>query len=224
MDEEAKAIWYVLRELLRESEDDARRIPPGFDLARSFTLLDQVALERRMRHGVNRAFRQGEMILLRLPSRDARVAAVSCLRDVDRGGAAWRFYLGMWLRDESFVGIRFEPPGDSDSHSYYHSQLCSTMGDKSGIAGALAVPERYPAWPLPAASSLELLLCLVVSIHGRADFNDLRGRIKADRAMQQNRLLVKALDEVASRLTARAVEPSAVSGLVEPSGSGGLTT
>ncbi len=206
-EEEARAIWYVLRELLKASEDDTRRIPPGLDLERNFTLLDQVALEQRMRHGTSRAFHQGEMILLRLPSRDARVAAVSCLRDVDRGGAVWRFYLGMWLRDESFVGIRFEPPGGSDGHSYYHSQLCSTMGDKSRIAGALRVPERYPAWPLPAASSLELLLCLVVSIHGMAGFNDLRGRIKADRAMQQNRLLVKALDEVATRLTVRVVKP-----------------
>ena len=171
-----------------------------------FTLLSEVTLQQRMRHSPWE-FKRGEVVLLRPPSRDAEFAVISCKREVNGGHTAWRFYLGLWLGRHRFVGIRFEPPGDSDSHSYYHSQLCSTMGDESRIAGALRVPERYPAWPLPAASSLELLLCLVVSIHGRADFNDLRGRIKADRAMQQNRLLVKALDEVASRLTARAVKP-----------------
>ena len=206
-EEEATAIWYVLRELLKASESDARRIPNGLDLEHSLALLDRVALEQRMRHGASRAFQQGEMILLRSPSRDALVAAVSCLRGVDRGGAAWRFYLGMWLRDERFVGVRFEPPGDEVNHSYYHSQLCTTMGNKSRIAGALQVPERHPAWPLPAASSLELLLCLVVSIHGMAGFNDLRDCIKADHAMKKNRLLVKALDKIAGLPTAQLVEP-----------------
>ena len=106
------------------------------------------------------------------------------------------------------------------------------MGDRAPVAGALEVPERYPAWPLPAASSLELLLCLVVSIHGMASFNDLRGRIKGDLAMEQNAetddgdsnrrreqrgrkrtqrprhsLLVKALDKIAGLPTARLVEP-----------------
>ena len=76
------------------------------------------------------------------------------------------------------------------------------MGDHASVADALEVPERYPAWPLPAASSLELLLCLVVSIHGMASFNDLRGRIKGDLTMQQNRLLVKALDKMAGLPTA----------------------
>ena len=149
-----------------------------------------------MRHDPRRAFQQGEVIQLRPPSRDAEVAAVSCRRETS-GDAAWRFYLGMWLRNRRFVGLRFEPPGHEQNHSYYHSQLCSTMGDKSRIAGALQVPERCPALPLPASSSLELLLCLVVSIHGMADFNDLRGRIKAHDAMQQNRLLVRALDKMA---------------------------
>ena len=197
-EEEAKAIWYVLRELLKDGKDaDPKRTPDVLHLDRRFTPLDQVTLQQRMTHGASRAFKQDEIILLRLPSRDADVAAISCLQDVDRDGPAWRFYLGMWLPDERFVGVRFEPPGDQKNHSYYHSQLCTTMGDKSRIACALQVPERYPAWPLPAASSLELLLCLVVSIHGMAGFNDLRGRIKGDRAMQQNRLLVKALDKMA---------------------------
>ena len=81
------------------------------------------------------------------------------------------------------------------------------MGNHASGADALEVPERYPAWPLPTSSSLELLLCLVVSIHGMAGFNDLRGRIKGDLAMQQNRLLVKALDKTAGLPTARLVEP-----------------
>ena len=229
-DEEAKAIWYVLEELRKDGQGvSRRRIRSTGDLERMFRLLDQKTLERRLRNDPSRAFQQGEVIQLRPPARDADVAAVSCRRD---GDAAWRFYLGLWLRNGRFVGVRFEPPGDEENHSYYHSQLCSSMGDRASVADALDVPERYPAWPLPAASSLELLLCLVVSIHGMAGFNDLRGRIKGDLAMEQNAetddgdsnrrreqrgrkrtqrprhsLLVKALDKIAGLPTARLVEP-----------------
>ena len=231
-DEEAKAIWYVLEELRKDGQDvDQERIPLGPDAERMFTLLDQITLQRRLRNDPSRAFQPGEVIQLRPPSRDADVAAVSCRRDTN-GDAAWRFYLGLW-RDGRFVGVRFEPPGDDENHSYYHSQLCSSMGDRASVPDALDVPERYPAWPLPAASSLELLLCLVVSIHGMAGFKDLQGRIKGDFAMEQNaetddgdsnrrreqrgrkrtqrparhRLLVKALDKIAGLPTARLVEP-----------------
>ena len=205
-DEEAKAIWYVLRELLKDRQRvDPMRVP-DVRLVPRFTLLDENNLKRRMRHDRSHAFQPGEVIQLKPPSRDADVAAVSCLRDVNRGDVRWRFYLGMWLQEERFLGVRFEPPGDDVNHSYYHSQPCTTMGDRSRIPGALQVPERYPAFPLPASSSLELLLCLVLSIHGMAGLNDLRGRIKADKAMQQNRLLVSALDKIAG-LPASAVEP-----------------
>ena len=197
-DEEAKAIWYVLEELRKDGQAVGQRRNPSVHLERMFTLLDQATLRQRLRSDPSRAFQQGEVIQLKPPARDADVAAVSCRRD---GDAAWRFYLGLW-RDGRFVGVRFERPGDEENHSYYHSQLCSSMGDRAPVAGALEVPERYPAWPLPAASSLELLLCLVVSIHGMAGFNDLRGRIKGDLTMQQNRLLVKALDKMAGLPTA----------------------
>ena len=193
LDEEEKAIWYVLRELLM---DGAQAVPDGAYLDRAFTPLSEIILEQRMRHGGVREFQQGEAIRLRSPSRNADVAAVSCRQEVSGGRATWRFYLGMWHGDR-FVGVRFEPPSDADNHSYYHSQLCSTMGDDSCIAGALRVPERYPAWPLPAASSLELLLCLVVSVHGMAGFDKLRERIREDGAMRQNGLLVGALDRIA---------------------------
>ena len=194
-DEEAKAIWYVLEELRKDGQNvDQERIPLGLHAERMFTPLDQITLQQRLRNDPSRAFQQGEVIQLRPPARDADVAAVSCRRD---GDAAWRFYLGMWLRNGRFVGVRFEPPGDDENHGHYHSQLCSGMGDHASVADALEVPERYPAWPLPAASSLELLLCLVVSIHGMAGFKDLQGRINGDLAMQQNGLLVKALDKMA---------------------------
>ena len=197
-DEEAKAIWYVLRELLKDGLGvDPARIPAGIDPERMFTPLNENTLEQRMRRDPGRSFQQGEVIQLRPPSKDADVAAVSYLGDVGGGHAAWRFYLGMWLRAGRFIGFRFEPPGYDVNHPYYHSQLCTTMGDRSRISGALPVPERYPAMPLAASSSLELLLYLVVSIHGMAGFNDLRGRIKEDEAMRQHSLLVRALDGTA---------------------------
>ena len=206
--DEVKAIWYVLRELLIDGERmNLGRIPDGAHLDRIFTPLSEFTLEQRMRHGPRREFELGEGIRLKPPYRDAQVAALSCKCRFDGSRTTWRFYLGLWLGGDRFVGIRFEPPGDAENHSYYHSQLCSTMGDRAPVAGALEVPERYPAWPLPAASSLELLLCLVVSVHGMAGFNELRGRIKEDSAMRQNDLLVKALDKMAGLPTARVVRP-----------------
>ena len=51
--------------------------------------------------------------------------------------------------------------------NYYHAQPCRSMAaSRTPVAEALPIPDRYPAFPLAATSSVDLLLCLVTSIHG----------------------------------------------------------
>jgi hypothetical protein len=64
----------------------------------------------------------------------------------------------------SGIGVRFECPIATDgAHSYHHAQLFSPNSNSS------PVPERFPAFPLPAHDPVTLLLCLVVSLYGRED-------------------------------------------------------
>lgn len=74
-----------------------------------------------------------------------------------------------------FIGYRYETPEYGDNHNYYHAQPCQSMGDRDEkVTQALPVPERNPTWSLAAKSSLELLLCLVVSIYGMKGLLDMK--------------------------------------------------
>ena len=112
--------------------------------------------------------------------------------------------MGLWLKDGQFVAFRFEPPERGDNHNYYHSQPCRTMSwEHRPIQGAIDVPERNPTWPLPADSSLDLLLCLVVSIHGMRGLRLLRERVEQDVDMPASGILRKQMEKV-MRLQAEA--------------------
>lgn len=122
-----------------------------------------------------------------------RVAAIWCKwRSAGRGNGCV-FRLGIWLDGRRFIGFRFEPPGDGN-HSYFHCQMCRTIGDGKPIPGALEVPERSPAWPLWATSSLELLLCLVLSIYGMNGLKAMRQIFNED--PMRHRALIRAMDKM----------------------------
>lgn len=71
------------------------------------------------------------------------------------------------------------------------------MGLKGNpIRNALDVPVRNPTWPLPAGSPLELLLCLVVSIHGMTGLRRLKDIANEDTGMRKNRRLRDALVKI----------------------------
>ena len=113
-----------------------------------------------------------------------------------RSAACW-FYLGLWLAERGFVGFRFEMPQEGRNHNYFHSQPCQAIGSREDpIPEALAVPERNPTLPLAASSALELLLCLVVSIHGMNGLSRMRSTMMNDTAMRQDRLLRDAFESV----------------------------
>ncbi|MDE0422431.1 MAG: hypothetical protein OXK76_16325 [Gammaproteobacteria bacterium] len=85
-------------------------------------------------------------------------------------------------------------PEKGDNHNYYHSQPCRAMGRrKDVVTGALPVPVGNPTWPLAAASALELLLCIVASIHGMDGLRDMDRSAKRNPKMRQNKALLDAL-------------------------------
>ena len=109
------------------------------------------------------------------------------------------FHIGLWLDDGRFIAFRFEPPEQGDNHNYYHSQPCRSMGwEGMPEYEAMQVPERNPTWPLPAESSLDLLLCLVVSIQGMIGLGNLKQRIDRGGVGRRNRLLATAFKKMAA--------------------------
>ena len=167
--DERRAIWRVLEELLNGGEKWLQESSAKGDpaLASPLRRINRWQLQTHL-HEDGGEFGPDEIIQVKPPFREGRRAALRCKWNFKGRVARCWFYLGIWLERGRFVGFRFEPPEPGDSHNYYHSQPCRTMGDDRPVAGALELPERNPTWPLPATSSLELLLCLVLSIHGMA--------------------------------------------------------
>ena len=198
-EEEQNAIWHVLTALLTEGEEWTQQSKERIDTASSIEPFNRWRLHS-YRHSPSGEFKPGEGIIVKPPCKEVSMAALWCKWE---RGSGFRFYLGMWLCSGWFVASRFEPPERGSNHGYYHSQPCRTMGwEGKPEYKALAVPERNPTWPLPAGSSLELLLCLVVSIRGMDGLRNFRKeRIEGDPKIRGNRTLSKALDEIANLQT-----------------------
>ena len=201
MDEEQrKAIWYVLKVLLCQGEEWYRRGPRSEGVIETVSLfrplnVRQLDVYLRHRKGTGQ-FGPDEVIQVEPPLRECHATSLWCKWD-SNDERYWRFFLGIWLSCGSFVGFRFEPPEQGDNHNYYHSQPCKTMGLKGNpIRNALDVPVRNPTWPLPAGSPLELLLCLVVSIHGMTGLRRLKDIANEDTGMRKNRRLRDALVKI----------------------------
>ena len=200
MDEdERRAIWCVLRALLLDGVAWSRkqRADVTADIAGTYSPLNERQLESHLRHRHRGSFESGQAIRLRPPARESHMSVLWCAWDFAEARARCSFYVGIWLHDGQFIAFRFEPPERGDNHSYYHSQPCNTMGwERRPVHGAIGVPERNPTWPLPAESSLDLLLCLVVSIHGMIGLRRLKGQVERDVVMPANGVLRKRLDKI----------------------------
>ena len=197
-DSELKAIWYVLKELLLEGEEWLRQHCSSTDITTSFSPLNKWQLMSYLRQKRSGEFKKSEGIQLRPPPQEIRALSLWCKWNFN-GRKDCRFYLGIWLCGGEFVGFRFEPPEQGENHNYYHSQPCRAMiFHGESIRASLGVPERNPTWPLPADSSLELLLCLVVSIRGMDGLRAIKKRVEEDSAMRQNRELSRALQKILS--------------------------
>ena len=156
--------------------------------------LNQWRTKRHLRKRHRGEFMSDEVIRVEPPGHDVIMAALRCKWDLDADATWCSFYLGIWLQDGRFIGFRFEPPEVGDNHNYYHSQPCLTMGDGKPIVQALKVPERNPTLPLPAKSSLDLLLCLVLSIHGMAGLKKMKADF--DRDPLRYHALICAIEKV----------------------------
>ena len=190
----------MLRELYRSGQDRIRITQGSVEVRlaaeRLFSPIGERDLERHLRHGEECGDFGQQALYVKPPKLEcAAAAAVWCRWNFDNEQAACQFYLGLWLAERGFVGFRFETPESGDNHNYYHSQPCQSMGGRREIVpGALAVPERNPTWPLAATSALELLLCLVVSLHGMNGLSQMKSDMMKDPAMRQDPLLRDAIE------------------------------
>ena len=192
--DERKAVRHVLRALLLDGEEwGKQRSPVPSAGAGSFRALRQRQLDAYLLHGGGGQFKAGEGIRIRPPRREAHMAAIWCKWRSHGARLDCWFFLGIWLGNGQFIAFRFEPPEQGDNHNYYHSQPCRSMGwEGTPEYKTMRVPERNPTWPLPATSSLDLLLCLVVSIRGMIGLEELKLRIDREGIGRQNKLLATA--------------------------------
>ena len=200
MDEdERKAIRDVLMTMLLDGEEwlEQRPAAPNAGGAVPFNALTSWQLDSYLLHGPSGEFKPGEGIRVRPPRREAHMAALWCKWRFKGALKGCWFYVGIWLGNGQFIAFRFEPPEQGDNHNYYHSQPCRTMGwEGEPTYDAVPVPTRNPTWPLPARSALDLLLCLVVSIHGMDGLRKLKERIEERSKANQNKVLAKALADM----------------------------
>ena len=217
--DEQKAILFVLRLLLIEGEDWTRYHRPatGTVIARAaegkFAALTAWQLENYLLHrGKTGRFDDSEVIYVKPPTSErTAVAAIWCHWDFDLRLPKCGFYFGIWCdrqgtppedriasaRHTAFLGLRYETPEDGDNHNYYHAQPCRSMAaSRTPVAEALPIPDRYPAFPLAATSSVDLLLCLVTSIHGMNGLTGLRTNVLNSETMRGNECLRQSLDRM----------------------------
>lgn len=177
-------------------------------LASPLIAISKTQLQTHLLYHESGTFDPDQVIQMKPPFREGRRATLRCKWHFEGQRARCWFYLGIWIKAPSkrkssrsirdrFVGFRFEPPETGDNHNYFHSQPCRTMGDDKPIAGALKVPVRNPTWPLPATSSLELLICLVLSVHGMAGLSKLEQAF--DRIPKDYRVVRDAVERVTRR-------------------------
>lgn len=216
--EEQKAVWSVLRLLLKAGEDWIRHKRPTRAAAvaeiaeRQFTALRDHDLEGHLLHRGNAgSFADHQVIYIEPPPRQGpAVAAIWCRWDFGSAEARCGFYFGLWMQTQlrgaaahglsertDFVGYRYETPETGENHNYYHVQPCRSLGARDEeVAQALPVSQRNPTWPLAAETSLELLLCLVVSLYGKRGLRDLQANVLGNPAMRGNDLLCRSMSKL----------------------------
>lgn len=67
------------------------------------------------------------------------------------------------------IGLRFEMPEGRGEHHYYHCQMLQKFRDDKAVEGCpsfITDLDVVPAMPLAARNTIQLLLCLLVSLYG----------------------------------------------------------
>ena len=209
--DEQRAILQVLRLLLIKGQDWARRVKTEDSRVASYARFELDALNEMdldthlLYRGPTGRFGDREVIYVEPPSSEKDAfAALWCRWDFDSERPKCGFHFGVWCTradlggNPAFLGYRYETPEVGDNHNYYHAQPCRSMITHQSLAEALPVPERYPTFPIAADSSVELLLCLVTSIHGMSGLRELESSVNENQALRGNRCLTRPLDHVMS--------------------------
>lgn len=208
--DEQKAILSVLCLLLAAGEkwiQDQRRVPRQMllDVQRQFTPLKETELKNYLLYRRSSQFPNNRVIYIKPPKREkTAVAAVWCRWNFDAELSSCGFQFGIWSAQDFpnagacrkrtvFVGFRYETPENGKTHNYYHAQPCQSIGGREKVVSALPISPRNPTFPLAAKSSLELLLCLVMSVYGMDGMMKLLSAVSNDPLMRQDRYLNDAL-------------------------------
>lgn len=125
-----------------------------------------------------------------------------------------KFYYGVWrmgdphpkptilpvTRVMSFTGFRFEPPEvQGTNHSYFHSQPCRSMGDKTTPDPyAMDIDDKGPTMPLAAKSAVDLLLCAYMALYGATKFKTFANALRLEPKVRRNRELTDALNRISA--------------------------
>ncbi len=219
--EEQKAILSVLSLLLTTGEEWTRRRQQSSKEAKivagaakgKFTPLSKNELKSHILHGGKCGqFGASEAVYIKPPAREnSAVAALWCRWNFNLNPASCWFHFGIWSAQPSFptseasdgrkypafMGFRYEAPETGENHNYYHVQPCRTIGPKDNvISQALPISQRNPTWPLPADSSLDLLLCLVTSLYGMKGVTSLAERVQKDPVMRNYKILAESFKKI----------------------------
>ncbi len=215
MADEKSAIAWILA-VLRDQGDTwfRKRSGVGIDifnnhLSRTFKSVSKHSVGL-INHNKQGEFESDELIVLAPPEADQDMFLGLWARwDFEKPNSDCGFFLGIWkdLNDKkSMTGYRFESPhiyDDDDpetrQHDFYHAQPCLNLGKRKQPAHfALPITENLPTFALAATNNTELVLHIVLSMHGKIGLKDLEGRFKDDPNSRSNPILRDAFAKLRS--------------------------
>jgi hypothetical protein len=104
-----------------------------------------------------------------------------------------------------FIGYRFETPTlqGTDEHKFFHAQPANSMSPDASLkmAYALPRPDYTPTFPLPVRTVCSLLLCVVLSVLGRRQLDEIIGELQQQQRLAKNAHLQEAIRQVQAIVT-----------------------
>lgn len=212
---EQEAIFFVLEILARRGESYARKATALnsriLEAAATHTLVPANNVSQlRSTTGAEGSLGALRVIRLIPPKHHSdRLVVLWCRWDFGKSPAKCGYYYGNWyfLRPPGanngpkilgFLGYRFETPEAGNNHNYYHCQPCMNFGDKDDPPAPYAIERSVydPTWPVAAKNSIELLLCLVLSLYGFDEFRNIEAELLTVRAASRNAPLTEAIKAI----------------------------
>lgn len=182
--EEREAITIILEKLRNEGEEWLRR--PGdtrrelaTQMLREYTHVPPHKIVQVLKNSGE--LPETEFIFMKPPRKDPHaVLALWCRWNFDNN--KFGYYIGLWTKFSpfpnndngdavtGFLGHRYETPEESgDTHDYYHAQPSRSMNSRDNVlSNALPISDTFPAFPLIAKDSVQLLISAIMSVYGKS--------------------------------------------------------